>query len=288
MQKGLVKKQGLNELDLKEIRELDAVCQSYDKVTVKLNWEMMHHRNTEETNDFCYYSDGKLVGYAPLDGWGSKYELTGLVLPEYRRKGIFRQLFEAAYAEAQRRAATNLLLVNYRALSVGAEVSKALGAIYDSSEYHMEAQAAEMPPLPEVKLQLVTVEQKDLPELARLLTVAFGEGKGGDVEELAEELKHANTKYWLAVVDGKAIGQIGALLEPSGEEVYIRGVGITPEHRSKGYGRQMLAAVLQLELAAGFRHFSLDVVTENENALSLYQSCGFRQTNVYDYYAVEL
>jgi len=33
--------------------------------------------------------------------------------------------------------------------------------------------------------------------------------------------------------------------------------------------------------------FELDVATENEGALNIYIACGFRQSNVYDYYRVE-
>lgn len=287
MKEGLVTTQGLSKADLDEIHQLDDVCQAHDKIPVKLNWDMMSNRDAQETNDFFYYSDGKLLGYAPLDGWSSKFEITGLVLPEYRRKGIFRQLFEAAYTEARKRAATSLLLVSYRALPPGAAVCRALGSIYHNSEYHMEAKADQIPSLPEVNLQLSQVEQRDLPELARLITIAFGEGHGGDAAELAEELERPNCKYWLAIVDGKAIGQIGALEEVKGE-VYIRAVGIVPEYRSKGYARQMLAAVIKQYVEQGYRNFSLDVVTENENALSLYQSCGFKQANVYDYFSVDV
>ena len=41
-------------------------------------------------------------------------------------------------------------------------------------------------------------------------------------------------------------------------------------------------------LAEGHTRFELDVETENNQALSLYQSCGFHETDVYDYYVVPL
>ena len=73
-----------------------------------------------------------------------------------------------------------------------------------------------------------------------------------------------------------------------GDGIYIRGFGIVPERRQRGYGRQLLAATMQLMLAEGQKHFALDVATDNMRALTLYASCGFRETEAYDYHDVPL
>ena len=41
-------------------------------------------------------------------------------------------------------------------------------------------------------------------------------------------------------------------------------------------------------MAEGHTRFSLDVETQNAQALSLYLACGFHETNVYDYSDVPL
>ena len=67
-----------------------------------------------------------------------------------------------------------------------------------------------------------------------------------------------------------------------------RGVGVLLEHRRRGYGRQLLAALLVQMRAEGHTRFLLDVATENPAALSLYKACGFRETAVYDCYDLSL
>jgi ribosomal protein S18 acetylase RimI-like enzyme len=104
--------------------------------------------------------------------------------------------------------------------------------------------------------------------------------------ETAEHLNEPGSRMYLAFVDDVPIGVVGALTEQRG--VYIRGLGVLPEHQGRGYGRAILARTIALYVAEGHRHLALDVATENRNALALYQSCGFVETNRYDYYEVDL
>ena len=106
------------------------------------------------------------------------------------------------------------------------------------------------------------------------------------VQRMANRFDDPGSRYYRAFVRDELVGQIGVLFEE--EQLYIRGVAILPEYRRHGYGRQMLAATVAAMFAEGQRHFSLDVATDNERALGLYQSCGFHETNVYEYYDLPL
>ena len=86
----------------------------------------------------------------------------------------------------------------------------------------------------------------------------------------------------MAELDGTIVGKIGLVFEANG--VYLRAFGVLPEYRGRGYGRFMLATTIATLRAEGQTHFSLDVATDNENALGLYQSCGFTVALAYDYY----
>jgi ribosomal protein S18 acetylase RimI-like enzyme len=124
----------------------------------------------------------------------------------------------------------------------------------------------------------------DVEELSQILAVSFPETGWGSPLELREQMLAPGKYYYFAQVSSRTIGHIGVVV--GGREVYIRGVGILPEWRRNGYGRQMLAETLRLQIASGAAKFELDVATENESALNIYTSCGFRQSNVYDYYVV--
>jgi ribosomal protein S18 acetylase RimI-like enzyme len=103
---------------------------------------------------------------------------------------------------------------------------------------------------------------------------------------MASRFADPGSRYYHALARDEIVGQIGVLFEA--DQLYIRGVAILPEHRRRGHGRQMLAATVTAMLAEGQTHFALDVATDNERALTLYHSCGFRETNIYDYYDLPL
>jgi ribosomal protein S18 acetylase RimI-like enzyme len=283
MIQGIVGKQGLNESDLAHIRELAEKCKLQDGFEVKLNWGLIDHRPPNQINDFCYYHQGNLVGYVPLDGFGDEYEVTGLVLPSYRRQGIFRQLLTSAHLEAFQRGAKQLLLVCYPAFPAEKTVAEAFEGKYFFSEYHLEVAVNELPiEWTAGGLRLAQVKQEECGELSRLLSLSFGAEKWSSEEKLRQNLEEAGSHYFFAKLGEETIGQIGVITE--GKGIYIRGVGLVPTYRGKGYGRQLLATTLKQMFAEGYRHFELDVVTANRQALSLYQVCGFRETNVYNYY----
>ena len=81
------------------------------------------------------------------------------------------------------------------------------------------------------------------------------------------------------------IGQIGVVTDT------MRSTCVRWGLCRNGVGVAMVASYfrrLYKNAGRGFQRFALDVETANRNALSLYQSCGFQESNVYDYYIVPL
>ena len=56
----------------------------------------------------------------------------------------------------------------------------------------------------------------------------------------------------------------------------IQNVGVVPEHRGKGLGRALLLQALHSFRQLGFHRAALEVTAENEPAVRLYESLGFR------------
>jgi ribosomal protein S18 acetylase RimI-like enzyme len=50
----------------------------------------------------------------------------------------------------------------------------------------------------------------------------------------------------------------------------------------------MLADTIDLLLAEDWQQVLIEVETENRNALSLYQSCGFKEATTYGFYHLEI
>lgn len=311
----LVAAKGLTKVQLQEIINLDKICSDFEKLNMKLNLDMLDQRLSEEMNDFLYYSEGKLVGFLGLydmDRKADEIEITGMVHPGFRRKGIFKELFTAGIAECKRRDAKKVLLVSEKSSLAGAGFIGTTGAIYTTSEYRMKFEGSEVPDCKKVGIQLKKADRADKVELDIMDTEFFGKHRAEekaeeeikvDVENLGtdsliadseSELEHevdnesdaefdnpAKSTY-LALLDGKTIGKIGTVME--GTDGYIYGVGILPEFRGRGYGRELLGLALGKLIVKKVYTVLLEVAVKNENALQLYKSCGFREVTVYDYY----
>jgi ribosomal protein S18 acetylase RimI-like enzyme len=281
---GISAQNGLNETQTTQLHVLAATCSEADGVDIKFNYSMIANRKSSDLSDFCWNHDGRLVGYVPLDRFGRKGEITAAVDPAHRRDGIFTTLYTAAVEQAKLQECTELLLVNYRESKSGNAVVRRLGLPYKVSEYCMTACSEGIVDLPDRDVVLIEVTPEHVDTLSRMLAISFPGSGWRASEELLEELRDPAKSYFLAQVSGQTVGHIG--VSTSEKDTYIRGVGILPEWRRRGYGRQMLASVLRMQIEAGARNFELDVATENESALSIYTSCGFHKSNVYDYYLV--
>ncbi|TCL54033.1 acetyltransferase (GNAT) family protein [Hydrogenispora ethanolica] len=280
---GLLSRQGLTGPELEQIRELEAACAERQPLNMKLNWEMLTERPAGETNDFLYYEAGRLVGFLGLYGFATQpreIEATGMVHPDWRRRGIFGWLFAAAHRECQSREVERLLLISERASAPGIRFAEASGGQYAFSEYRMRFDGRTVPDFPARGLRLRQATAADRPVLQQIDAVCFG---------LAEDdsggLERCQATY-LAEAEGRVVGKIGLLQE--GEDAYIFGFGIRPEFRGQGYGREALSLTLRQALAGPVRSVILEVAVQNERALSLYQSCGFERITAYDYYEFPL
>ncbi len=80
--------------------------------------------------------------------------------------------------------------------------------------------------------------------------------------------------------DGRPIGTVRLIPEGDGAGVY--GFVIEPDHQGRGIGRDVLHRLCRTARAA----VHLEVATDNDRALNLYTSLGFRPVITEDYYAM--
>ena len=95
---------------------------------------------------------------------------------------------------------------------------------------------------------------------------------------LGEKTKSPNEIEIIAIIDGKIAGTAG--IEAVGEKYKVKhraefGISILKEYWGLGLGRALAMACIQCAKDAGYEQLELDVVSENERALSLYRSLGF-------------
>jgi len=88
------------------------------------------------------------------------------------------------------------------------------------------------------------------------------------------------------VLDEEPIGCLR--LDEMDGEVGIYGFVVRPGYRGRGYGRQMLEAVIRKIQAESQKGIMLEVDTENTIAIGLYRSCGFQVKTTYDSYDLDV
>lgn len=284
---GLIERRGLDATEISEIKLLAQLCNQHEELDLKLNWNILHDRPVDQLNDFLYYADGQLVGFLALFSFNSQEgEISGMVHPAYRQRGIFSALFEAARQECRSRGLPTLLLIVEQASPAGQAFARHLSTTYDHSEYKMVLEEPRLPNTLRQRLQFRTARPEDIHALSRITAQAFKMPEDEANWYTESALSQPNRRYYVGDVDGVIIGKIDvSLSEESGS---IFGFAVLPEHQGQGYGRQILARTVQEIFSSGQQNIWLEVSTENKQALSLYQSCGFKETGSYDYYRFPL
>lgn len=279
----LIEQRGLGAAELAEIQQLAQICNQHDTLDLKLNWGVLRERPADQLNDFLYYADGQLVGFLPFFCFNSlEGEISGMVHPDYRRRGIFRELFAAACQEARSRGLPSLLLIVEKVSSAGQAFARHVASTYDHSEYKMVLEEPRLPASFSERLHFRPATVEDLPMLSQITAQAF-HMPGEDVDWYDESaLEQASRRYYVGEVDGVVIGKVDVGLTEEMDLIY--GFAVRPEYQGQGYGRQILARVVQTIRERGQQHISLEVATENRRALLLYESCGFKEVSCYDYY----
>ncbi|OAB32476.1 hypothetical protein PMSD_15925 [Paenibacillus macquariensis subsp. defensor] len=229
-----------------------------------------------------------LTGFLGVYKFGSKFEICGMVHPDYRRHGIFTSLFQTAIQDTVVIGNSSLLL-NLPANSVSGErFLHTIPCQYECSEYQMRwiatsvrevASLHENTLVTEVSLRIATPD--DIEDLIRLDKDGFGMSDE-DVLEMRKTLTEDGLEYMYVVEsNGATMGKINIVSIDS--QTWIYGFTVDRTVRGQGIGRRTLHHIIQQELPHN-KELWLEVAVHNPMALKLYESCGFVTQEKQDYY----
>jgi ribosomal-protein-alanine N-acetyltransferase len=116
----------------------------------------------------------------------------------------------------------------------------------------------------------------DLNECWRLDHRCFSDGEAYDRETFRYLLSHSQSVCYKAVApDGEMIAFIIGMIEPDGAG-HVVALGVSPEHRRRGYARQLMQVIERSFIERGVRTVRLEVRTTNEAAQKLYFDLGYK------------
>ena len=270
---------GLDPLELVALADLERRVLAVDGGRLKLEWESLRSRSGTQVQDLLWQDGGELVGFVGLYAFGSDLELTGMVDPAVRRRGIGGALLDAALRVAADRGLPRGLLVVPRPSVGGHALARSRGGTPAHSEYALVLTTAPAEGPQDPALSLRNAVAADAGPVARLLEVGFGRPAAPLLSDLPDGERTLVVESGGAVVATLRVTRDGAA-----GGVY--GFVVDPERQGRGIGRDVLRRACQLLRAEGARQVGLEVEVGNDRALGLYTSLGFVPVTTEDYYTL--
>jgi ribosomal protein S18 acetylase RimI-like enzyme len=279
--------QGLTPAALAAIETLAERTVDHDCGRLKLEWATLRSRPADQVNDLLWWDDdGKLLGFLGLYSFSDRaVELAGMVDPVARRRGIGSALLAAALERVRQRAYPSILLVAAGGTPGGREFAAHHGGRLDHSEHAMvlTGDPAQSPPQTDVTVRPAV--RNDVDAVARLLEQGFGWSPPPDLlASIGAASGHDDDRSLIIEEGGHAVGTVR--LTRDGDRGGVYGFVVDPSRQGRGIGRYALGQFCAQLRAEGCTQIGLEVSVDNDHALGLYESVGFRRVATEDYYAL--
>lgn len=101
-----------------------------------------------------------------------------------------------------------------------------------------------------------------------------------EARSLEETERSGNEVELVAIIDGRIVGSAGVSAVRSRRKVAHRarfGISILKEYWGMGIGRVLMEASINCARQAGYTQLELEVVADNQRAVSLYRRAGFEE-----------
>jgi mycothiol synthase len=234
---------------------------------------------------------GDVVGYLDINAEAriGRVVLEVLVLPEYRQRGIARGLYEQS-APRVKSTEARVVHVNVRAdNATGRLVLEKAGFSLVRRFFELTADLAKVAePGTSTGFSIRSLQKGEEAGLATLQNRCFTDSWGynpntaEEIEYAANASKNARDLIFLAIDGDRPVGYHWMNIEHD-EQGESRGrtsmLGVDPDYRGKGIGREIMLAGLACLKGRGLRIARLTVDSENLAANNLYRSIGFKKSD---------
>jgi mycothiol synthase len=255
---------------------------------------------TPERDLFITETAGVVVGYLDINAetriGRAVFEV--LVLPEYRRQGIARELYRQAAPRAKAIGAKVVHVNVCEDNAIGRLVLERTGFYSVRRFFELTIDLIVVPELGAPTIFPVrSLQAGEEGSLARLQNRSFADSWGYN-PNTAEEIEYAantndNTRDLIFLAtDGDRLAGYHWMNIERDEKGESRGrvsmLGVDPEYRGRGIGRELMLTGITRLKEKGLRTVRLTVDSENLAAFALYRSIGFGKSDTSLWYEKEL
>jgi len=275
----------LSALRIQQLKTLEALCLENDGALCPVFCEPGLNFTSDLPAFFFATVGNRTIGALSLFLPGDDTaEISALVAPAHRGKGIFKALLQHAKETLKALEIREVFIVSVPGIEACDAVLKELKAEYLSSEYKMYLPAPSQNSQKSLKnTELVPAAAKDIPLISDMYSDFFGLDKEGAATWL-ESVFSMGASFYKLNSNGKTVGCGGFVSK--GESSSVFGVGVVKEHRGKGLGRFLLESLMQKMPTD--RSVVLQVSDKNAEAFGLYQKLGFAIVSTVRYHSLKL
>jgi len=275
----------LTESEKKEILELENMAFKDEKLE---NHAFLSNEINFDKNLECFYmayDNKKLIGFlTTFIPTSNEAEVLAVVHPEYRQKGCFNMLFQAAKEILLCAGIKNILLVIEAKSKSGLKALKKFeGCKLEHSEYRMFYEKFDnIPEYNDLSFSEVNSENKKI--FSDITLDAFNDLDEND-SFIDTVIECKDRDGYIAYNNNIPVGVFDYNYEDN--DAFLYGVAIKSDYRGKGFGKQLIGFALYEGLKKRNK-IVLDVDSNNPIAFNLYKKCGFKVDFQVDYYSFHI
>ncbi|EOL44287.1 GNAT family N-acetyltransferase [Enterococcus caccae] len=273
--KPIIKKE-LCAKEVEAVKRLKEKNQLRYNIEYKLDLGFFKESHEKVSHLLCWDTD-KLVGYVAMSSFNLE-ELEVTIITKHDRAildQINRILIE--YTKEQN-IQTTLWIIDRKDNFSISYVKEMNRYKYRFSEYAMTLAIDKFMPMPS-EISLQPAREKDTKAIASL--------ENGEFTEKQEVLNKEDLKKTLVLKEKENV--IASIrIEKEGNSYGIYGFVVRADFRGQGLGRKILSQIIQQLLEKQAKKIYLEVESTNNIAHHLYQSIGFVEQTLFDYYAYEI
>jgi ribosomal protein S18 acetylase RimI-like enzyme len=270
-----------------EILDLENIAFKEDKLE---NHAFLSNEINFDKNLECFYmayDNNKLVGFlTTFIPTSNEAELLSVVHPEYRQKGCFNMLLEAAKETLLCAGVKNILFVIETKSKTGLKALKKFkGCKIDHSEYRMSYEKSDnIPKYNDLSFSKVNYENKKI--FSDITLEAFNDLDEDENDGFIDTVIECEDREgYIAYNNDIPVGVFDYNYEEG--DAFLYGVAIQSDYRGKGFGKQLIGFALEEGLKKRNK-IVLDVDSNNPIAFNLYKKCGFKIDFQVDYYKYKI